>query len=210
MSKAKEETLEFQGFKLEKNPHFDNYFNVKDERGSVVAEVRKSYPGSKEYWFVSRESQTDIGHRKFPDRELAFHFIVSVIKAKNEELERRPLPEDVMYVFQRRAQALREKGQALHSQLMDVQFEKRELLQLAKKYGVKEAEVYVEDADVDAAIDDLLNFEVIYKENGKEHEAPFFSESALYSIVGKEDARSILGYLRRVLEKVAPTKSYNL
>lgn len=209
MSKAKEETLEFQGFKLENNPHFDDYFSVKDECGSIVAEVRKSYPGGKEYWFISRESQTDIGHRKFPDRELAFHFIVSVIKAKNEEIERRPLPEDVMFVFLRRAQALREKSQALHSQLMDVQFEKQELLQLAKKYGVKEAEVYIEDADIDAAIDDLLKFQVSYTEDGKQHEAPFFSESALYSIVGKEDARSILGYLRRVVEKVAPTKSYN-
>lgn len=208
MAKKNEDgSLEFQGYKLEQSPHNDTSWDVKDERNVKVASVNYAkWKGKEAYYYLSEEAKTDVGHRKFPDKELAFHFIVAVIQAAQKEVNKRPLPEDVMDAFNRRARSLRERGQQLHSQLLDLQFEQYALLQMAKKYGVDEAEMYLGDSDIDRVVQELLEFKVVV---GKE-QVPFFSESALYELIGKDDARSVLGRMRRLMKLVAPAHAEKL
>lgn len=206
----KEDALEFEGYKLTLCANIGNCFNIIDECGRVVATVTYLKNGKESYWYVSQETKTKIDRRKFPDKELAFHFVVSVIKAAETQIERRPLPEDIMNYISQRAYDCRRREEQLRAQMLDLQCEKHSLSRLAKKHGSAEATSYVNDADLDELIEELLKFKVSYKEDKKLEEAPFFSETALYNLIGKEDARTILSLMERLLNKVAPEKTHRL
>lgn len=77
---------------------------------------------------------------------------------------------------------------------------------------VKEAEYVKEEADIKSFFKKLLRFKVEgapvrgFKSSGYyskgDEEAPFYSEAYLYNLLGKDDARSVLGYLRSLMETV--------
>lgn len=77
---------------------------------------------------------------------------------------------------------------------------------------VKEAEYIKEEADLKSFFKKLLRFKVEsaplrgfkssdYYSKGDE-DAPFYSEAYLYSLLGKDDARSVLAYLHSIMETV--------
>lgn len=71
-------------------------------------------------------------------------------------------------------------------------------------------------ANIEDAIEELLNFSIGHfpimadsdhagYEKGDE-KAPFFSEAYLYNLMGKEEARTVLSYIRRLCDAVGIPK----
>lgn len=162
-------------------------------------------PADYPYWYISSYSATATAKMelpqdaRFPTKELAFQFVVMVRKAYLAEIKRVPLTENARGYIERRARSLRDRTSALISQLHDVRNEKWELLVLAREAGVREATFYVDDSDLGTAAKELLEY--------KYGDHPFFSESCLYELIGKDAARSVLGMLERLLAIVKPEKA---
>lgn len=188
---------------------------VKGEHPVVLAEIARIdapvrsktpfNPADYPYWYISSYSSTTVvkmqfpHNCRFPNKEQAMQFVVMVRQAYLAEIKRRPLTETARRYIEDRARSLRERTSKLVSELYDLRNEKWALLILARDAGVEEAEHYVDDSDLGEAIKDLLEF--------KHGEHPFFSESCLYELVGKDDARSILARLERLIAIVKPDKA---
>lgn len=169
-----------------------------------VGSKRPFNPADYPYWYVSDWSSTSklamkFNNARFPTKELAFQFVVMVRQAYLEEIKRRPLTESAHRYIETRARSLRERTSRLVSELHDLSNEKWALLILSREAGVEEATHYVDDSDLGAAITELLDYQ--YGEH------PFFSESCLYELIGKDAARSILGMMKRLIAIVKPEKS---
>lgn len=139
---------------------------------------------------------------RFPDKETAFAFVVMVRKAYLAEVARKPLTEIARRYIEDQARSLRARTAAAVTAMHDLQSEKWALLLMARECGVTEATHYVDDTDLGKAIDELLEF--------KYGDHPFFSESCLYELIGKEDARTVLSMLKRLISVVAPEKGIEL
>lgn len=194
-------------FRMEKEK---DQFKVIEGNYEVVAEIRPLKKGNKvTHWYITRETKTNLDHKKFETAEQAFDFFVGVVEATRKQVDSKPLPEDVMDLFNRQARTLMERDRALQSQLLDLAIEKETLRNLAKRYNVAHCESYIGDPDLNEMVDALLKYEVaVPDENSPEtyKMAPFFSESALYEFVGKDAARSVLGMMRRLIGKITPGK----
>jgi hypothetical protein len=127
------------------------------------------------------------------------------------------LPLPVMEFLTERARTLRERSQKLHMEALDLENEKYKLLKLAQSHGVEKAEIYIGDSDAEAVVKDLLDLKVEiasqYNEDGEEiegdpeyRETTFFSEDCLYELLGKDKARTVLGMMRCVVQKIAPNQ----
>lgn len=218
------EKQEFKGYTL--NPvKYDHdpkhlHWSVKDEHGQHLADInRASWKGSGKYLYITN-TELEIENCRFNTVQNAFYFVVGVARASKKQVETRPLPEEVMEFLNERARTLRDRSQKLHMDALDLESEKYRLLKLAQKHGVDKAEIYIGDSDAEAAVDELLDFKVQvefdkYNENGEVvgtewEEVPFFSESCLYELIGKDQARSVLGRMRRIIGKIAPNKVQRL
>ena len=203
-------------YTLEK--HNENYvikeYEGKNNRGHILANINKidkplnkKSKGIYPYWYISNYGDTIMEFpqgNKFDTEELAYQFIVMVRQAYLAEINRRPLTEVANRYITNKAKSLRDRTSSLVSMMYDLSMEKWELLQLSKQCGVEEALVYIDDSDLGQAIDKLLNYKY-----GKE-EAPFFSESVLYELIGKDAARSILGHLQQLIKLIAPERFIEL
>jgi hypothetical protein len=196
-------------YTIEPKPNYDNTDVIK-ENGAVIAEIsvikkplgnKKPTEGQYPYYFARGSDNNTMLFElnKFKTKEDAFHFVVSVRKAYLNEITRRPLGKNLNQYIELQARTLRERTQAAVSNLHNLVNEKYTLLTLAREFGVKEAEVYVDDSDLGQTIDNLLSY--------KFGEHPFFSESCLYELMGKEDARTVLALLGKLIKIVAPEKA---
>lgn len=159
----------------------------------------------KPYWYISSHSSVEMEFphdARFETKEAAFNFVVMVRKAYLAEIKRVPLNETATRYIVDKARSLGDRTKAVISDLHDLRNEKWSLLVLARECGIKDAEVYIDDTDVGEAIDDILKFEY----NGH----PFFSEACLYELIGKEDARTVLALLKRLLKSIGSEKTIEL
>ena len=102
------------------------------------------------------------------------------------------------------------------STILNARWALKELVCLAKAVGYTElAECIEEDIpEPSGAIKELLEFYIysLPKRDSKDRlrwvpnkdEIPFFSETGLYDLIGKEDARTILCLLRRLVSEIDP------
>jgi hypothetical protein len=222
---VKEQAAKVPEYKLEPSRDGDENskrYHVKevikgDFQPTVLAEIaridapvgskRPFNPADYPYWYISNYSSTAVAKMefppaRFPNKEQALQFVVMVRQAYLAEIKRVPLTENARRYIEMRARTLRERTAALISQLYDVRNEKWELLILAREAGVEEATHYIDDSDLGAAINALLEY--------KYGEHPFFSESCLYELIGKDAARSILGMMERLFAIVKPEKAIEI
>jgi hypothetical protein len=175
-------------------------YQVKEDQYTVVATLR-SYNSENPYWRISTYDSGKFRPKesyRFKDKESAFEFVVLVRKAHLAEVKDSPLPENVKDYLNDRARTLSKEFQASLDKVRDLSFQRFSLLLLARQYGVEEAAMFSDDSDITQAARDLAE----YCRQGEK--IPFFTEGCLYELVGKEDARSILALMSRLLKLAAP------
>lgn len=190
-----------------------------DQYGEPLCELENysQFSDDKECpWLISSMSPDDVNfgdqlrYNRFRSKEEAANFAYLLRTWWRQTVESQPIPDDAAFYLGRRADTLRNEEQHLLGRLMDVAHEKYQLNQLAKKYGIRHVEWRTDDSDPEKAVRDLLEFKVHVGKRNKRQEVPLFSEAALYELLGKEDARSVLALLKRVCVKVAPNVTEEL
>lgn len=140
----------------------------------------------------------------FDTPESAFDVIVQVRKLHLTETALVPLPEDLREWVNRQARNVGDRIKRAETELFDANVQARELNRLAEQYNLEMAALFTDHSDADAAVRNLINFKI------EGDEAPFFSETVLYELIGKDAARSLLGTLRRMVSVVSPSQSFGL
>jgi hypothetical protein len=167
----------------------------------------------KSYWYISTYKECKIllpfeSHCKFNTKEEAYNFVTYTHATVKHHIETSPLPEVAQRYFTDRARALSEETAAHISALHNLQNQKYQLLKLIKQFGVEHAAFYIDDSDLGKAVKNLLEFKVYHKSSeGESKEINFFSEVVLYDLVGKEDARTILVLLKKLIKIINPESS---
>jgi len=177
-----------------------------------VCLVERVFSGSRKWSIRLRHASVpeEIRHVQFGSKESAASFYVLYRKSVRAEVERHPLPEDVTDFLVRRSRHLHDRQKTLESELVSVLMDQRQLLEIARRYNLDEAAWAVEDSDVETAVKKLLEFSVPSPDKEEEGECPFFSEQCLYSLIGKEEARTVLALVRGVLKFVSPSDATGL
>jgi len=99
---------------------------------------------------------------------------------------------DLASYLNQRARDLQENRRTLKALLL----EQRHLLSLAKKYGLDVVKSWCESGDSGKAVKELSEFCL---DGG---DVPFFCETTLYELIGKDDARTVLALIDNVLIQV--------
>jgi hypothetical protein len=177
----------------------------------TIATISHSTWKDKSYWRINTFNECKIlippeTYCRFITKEDAYNFVTYSHATIKHHTETSPLPEVARRYFTDRARALREETSAHISALHNLRSQKYQLLQLIEQFGVEHAAFYIDDSDLGKAIKELLEFKI----NHKSEEIHFFSESVLYDLVGKDDARSILGHLERLMKIIDPVSSLRL
>lgn len=143
----------------------------------------------------------------FDTKEVAAAVAYTVIQTAKEAVEERPLPGDIVDYLNGRARILSEERRSLESRFININIEMHELREFAKKNKIKEVIWRTDDVDGHKVVNDIKKLEVMVKDDGKMVEVPFFSETALYNLIGKDQARSVLALFDRLCKMVAPSLS---
>lgn len=179
------------------------------ENGNIKF-LGKIFPGKdngKEYWrwSVSHNSEAalqEVAGLRFDTKEHAGEFLYAIIqKAENLRLTV-PLPQDVCSYLTDRAKSLQEEEKRILSRFWEIKQEKYMLLQFANRNQIAEVVWNTEDSDAEKAVKDLLNYEVYVKQEKKD--VAFISEAALYNLIGKDAARTVLSLVHKLCKLVAP------
>lgn len=102
----------------------------------------------------------------------------------------------VIGLIKETARNLSTRSKAIRDEAFNVQHEMRVLKEFVKELNFPEDSIYeLEDNDVVARVRDM-------KLEGDD--IPFFSEAKLYDLLGKEDARSVLGAINKLMEAIDP------
>lgn len=102
------------------------------------------------------------------------------------------VPKDIQQYLIIRRRLLNEEFEKCRA----IQRERQRLLNLAREYGIPKLEWATEESDPASAVSMVRSF----CRTGSD--IPFFSESELYELVGKEDARTILAIINRLIDQV--------
>ena len=102
------------------------------------------------------------------------------------------VPEDIQQYLILRGRLLDEEFQKCRA----IQRERRRLLYLAREYEIQELEWATEESDPASAVSMARSFCLTGSD------VPFFSESELYELVGKEDARTVLAIVDQLIDQV--------
>ena len=158
------------------------------------------YPGQWRITHAHERIYEELRYLQFESKEHAAKFVFALETTLITIEHGKPLPVDVTDYFNRRAQAALQELRELRGRITYVQMERRQLLALGRDYGLESATYLSEDADSHKSLRDLLKFRIYVKDQ----EVPFFSEAALYELIGKEDARTVLALLRKVITHIDP------
>lgn len=193
----------------------------KESQENYVCNVRKysSYKGNKGYYGIDNYSMSssrgaDDYFRqlsgvplKFNTKEEAANFAYNFNKTVKETIDTKPLSQDVMSYLKTRARDLAREKQELMSNFVRIDNELYLLEQLGKKYNVEGLLCAIESNLNSDCVEKLLDFKVYVDNEGV---VPFFSEVSLYSLIGKENARTVLALLSNVISKIDPSKANHL
>lgn len=143
-----------------------------------------------------------VGVMRFKSKEDAFEFAVAVRRKVLSEIARRPLPDEINDHLALRARSVRDRQEALRSQMLDLRIEAAALAGFGEKFGIPDVTMFVDKSDAATALKDLCDFEVGVE--GEKDPVPLLSETALYPLIGKDAARSVLARLRTLRRAIAP------
>lgn len=160
-----------------------------------------SYRGSDDYFKQLRDISLN-----FNTKEEAANFAYNFNKTVKETIDAKPLSQDLMSYLKTRARDLAREKQELMSNFVRIDNDFFSLEQLAKKYNIEDL-LYTTESNLNSnCVEKLLDFKVYVNDE----EVPFFSEVALYNLIGKEDARTVLALLSNVISKIDPSKANHL
>lgn len=206
-------------FKFESKYNSDDFLSVRvirskeDSYGVPLGAIcKREYSGKQPCWVwhetFPSEAKEYVERIQFPDKELAANFLNSLLERSEKYCTERPLPSDVVQYLESRAKALNDEQVELRRRFLDVLCEKARLLEFAEKNKIDRVEYLTDDSDSAKKIRRLLDFEVSIQEKGAKKDEwesiPFVSERVLYHLIGKEDARSVLVYLRDIIDLLDP------
>ena len=177
-----------------------------DQYGEPLCEVTDY--GERSRWQITATTPDDylpfVRYTKFDTKEQAVHFFHALHRKAEAVTTSRPLPDDVGRYLDDRARELQEDERRALDLFRKVRFERFALLRFAERNQLTHVKWKTEDTDAEATLRAMLEFKVFVEDDGQEVEVPFFSETALYNLIGKDAARTVLGMVRRVCEGVSP------
>ena len=165
---------------------------VADHRGDGQWRITETTP---------TEYSEDVRFLRFTSREAAAGFFLALHRRVEEINKSRPLPEDVTQYLKDRARHLSDEEHEALMTLQRVRGERYDLLRFARRNQLPDLVWRTEDSDPERVVRNLLSFTVHGLEEGRE--VPFFSETNLYPLLGKEDARTLRSRLGAVCRRVA-------
>lgn len=203
--KSKPQIFKFEG---KHNKEDDTFINVRlaksedDQYGNLICTLYKQEENKWRIYDIHERSIPEITNYLFPTKEAAATFVASLLMEVERVRNVSPLPKSVQTYLVRRAQQLKENEKNLLSQFWQIRDEQYQLLKFARENKIGEVEWNTDHSDIELAVKKLLEFEVAIK--GEDKPVPFFSETSLYKLIGKDDARTVRALLNALLEKVAP------
>ena len=162
------------------------------------------------YWKIyettERKYTEFLNDIKFETKEQAAFFCHQFIERSSKIAETAPLPYDVTRYLEERENHLRKEEESTLEDFYRIREERYRLREVAKRNQISSIMFHTQWIDKEKAVNELLTFEVHIKADGKEeYEAvPFISEAALYSLIGKDDARNVLVLINNICNMVAP------
>jgi len=134
----------------------------------------------------------------FDQMEEAAYYLWSVLKMVKKFHSGNPLSEDVSQYLGQRSRSLRDEERNILSRLLDIRIERFGLRKIAEKYNLENIVWQTDDCDKEKVVRDLLKFSL------SEGDVPLISETCLYDLIGKDDARTFMSLLQKALSFVAP------
>ena len=150
------------------------------------------------YEFMERERTPN-----FQTDEEAALFLWNVTACSNRLRGAIPVPQVVIDYITEEIRVLRPMLDTARNTALQAYLKKRSLQYFAKQLGLEKLFYELEDK---TPVKDLLEFKISHKGE----EIPFFSESFLYDLIGKEDARTVLALLTKVVERIDPVTAEDL
>lgn len=189
----------------------DNKVSFKNEEGyEINIGTLDNYNNKWRWTNTEPEDIIDfVRDMKFDAKESAAIFLKALIDRSEAYRKNHPIPTDLGEYLESKARKLREKRQALLNEFWDIRRDHYVLNQLAERHGLERV-TWFADSDKEESVRKLLEFKIYVNDDGEEVEVPFLSETALYNLVGKEDARSILSLMKKLCEQIAPDMSITL
>lgn len=189
------------------------YVSVKkanQEVGDRFCEVHKTR--DKQEWAVTQTypekyaSSYELKWMRFESRELAAQYCYNLIRISEKITKEQPLPEDVTAYLKERSEDLRKEEQNALNQFLRIRCERHQLRKIAERGQIEQIVYLSNEIDQEKIVRELLSFEVHLKKK----QVPLFSETALYALIGKEDARTVLAMVERVCNAVSPNITQEL
>lgn len=181
----------------------------KEDFGVRLCEVLRHGDGNPR-WRVRAMEPRDLSRfvelLSFGSKEEAASFAHGLRQAVEEAALARPLPQHVEQYLRGRADDLGKEEQRLLAEFFRVRFERVQLRKFAEDHNLSEVLWRTKDTDHEAVLRKLLEFKVCVKRK----EYPLFSEAALYELLGKEDARSVLSLMAKLATAISPKLAQEL
>lgn len=189
---------------------FDAKVSVKiddeDTYGEYLGKIVKSHTGEEWRWVETRPEEllTYVRNIILPTEEIAASFLYAIKQRSDAYCKAHPIPQDLSQYLERKARDLQEIDQKLLHQFWEVRNDRYMLHKFAERYGMERIQWYTEGSDKEETVKRLLEFSVFVEDEGENKEVPFFSEVALYNLIGKEDARTVLSLVKDLCNSLAP------
>ncbi len=147
-----------------------------------------------------------VAHIVFPEMEIAANFLYALMDKSNKYCLEQPVAEDIKRYLERKAIDLRKEEQEILGRFWGIRAERSQLFQFAKQNRISGLRYLTEDTDDEKLVRDLLQFEIHIedKDDGEFKTVPFVSETSLYNLIGKEDARTAMVLIRNLCDRIAP------
>lgn len=177
--------------------------NKDEEVGLCIGRIRKEYSG--DGWFVETLALPDydaIPTLRFDTKEDCAAFAVEVYMQVKHARNSSPIPDDIRRFLSEAIRELHEEEKALRTRNLSFVMRAKMLRRLAEAHGL--GEIHRVQSDPDTIVREIAE----WKRQGDEY--PFFSEATLYELVGKEDARTLLVFIRQLAGLVDPLAAEEL
>ncbi len=189
--------------------------NVYDYDGTWICRIElNSYASTDNQWTITQTSNDNyiehVRYIRFASCEEAAGFYHTLHKKCKEIVENNPLPKDVADHLTDRARKLRDEERETLDRFHRIRNDRYLLGQLMKRSQIDRVSWTFDDSDEESLVRELLEFKVTIARHSDQSDqmpqikVPFFSESALYSLIGKDDARSVLGFIHAICNCIAP------
>jgi hypothetical protein len=141
---------------------------------------------------------------RFATKEDAADYLWSLLKMSKIFPSGNPVSEDVSQYLEQRSRSLRDEERNVLSRLLDIRIERFGLRKIAEKSNLENIVWQTDDCDKEKVVRDLLKF------SPSGGDVPLISETCLYDLIGKEDARTFMSLLQKALSFVAPNVTHEM